>query len=402
MTEMVELARYHEGGPLECIFADPDFMSDPSRVDRLCDLMKGRALDISFCAMVRADAMAKHPDVVAKMCDVGINRFEMGIESPNSIDLRSTKKGMTTRVHIQAVRNIRKSGGIPGGTFVIGLPDQTAEEIRGFPDYAREIGLLASAFGIATPFPGTEFYEEVNEKGLIFEKDWDKFDEMHSVYKTKYLSKDEVEELATYCMARFWNLDNLVEQANVFRVRNGNGRLPLMSFALDLMHNINFLTRAGTELQGANIKRHARTFLEALPNPTVETYTRDVGIHNVIDLSRFLHILGPQKTQITLSLDTQLNTSFILKTTGDEVEYVKVIRGREDDSTIDIALHLGKLGKESLQKRNIAKSLLLLYSQQKNSKGRWGLSKLMFAVAIEVLTWKLMNQRKSDRVSIFP
>ena len=315
-------------------------MSDAGKVGQLCDLMKGHNLNINFCAMVRADAMARYPDVVKKMCDVGIMRFEMGIESPNLSDLRSTKKGITTRVHRQAVKNIRESGGIPGGTFVIGLPDQTAEEIKSFPAYAKDIGLMASAFGIATPFPGTEFYKEVDEKGLIFETDWEKFDEMHSVYRTKYLSKDEVEELATYCMSRFWNLDTLIEQANVYRIRNGNGRIPLITFALNMMRDINFITSAGVELQGGNIKNHARTFLEALPNPCVESYTRSIGLHNVLSLSRFLHILGPQKMQITLSLDGMIRTSFIFKTTDDAVEYVRVIRGKDVDSTIELELHL--------------------------------------------------------------
>jgi len=398
MSEMAELARHHDGGPFECIFADPDFMSDPRRVDRLCDLMKGSSRNITFCAMVRADAMAKYPDVVRKMCEVGIARFEMGIESPNLNDLRSTKKGITTRVHRQAVRNIRVSGGIPGGTFVIGLPDQTADEIRGFPVYAREIGLMASAFGIATPFPGTEFYEDVDEKGLIFETNWEKFDEMHSVYRTKHMSKDEIEELATYCMSKFWNLDTLIEQANVFRVRNG--QLPLSAFALNLIQNINFITNAGVELQGENIKRHARTFLEALPNPCVESYTRSIGIHNVIDLSRFLHILGPQKVQITLSLDERTHTSFVFKTTSDVVEYVKTIRGKEDDSTIDIELDLGNTGRGSFSKLNIVKYLLLLFARQKSLKARWGLSKLIFATATEALTWKY--QRELYRITPFP
>jgi radical SAM superfamily enzyme YgiQ (UPF0313 family) len=77
---------------------------------------------MEFCALVRADAMATHPQLVKKMCQVGIRRFEMGIESPNVKDLKSTKKGVTNRVHGEAVRNIRENGGRAGGTFVIGLP----------------------------------------------------------------------------------------------------------------------------------------------------------------------------------------------------------------------------------------------------------------------------------------
>ena len=68
MEEILEMVRYHRGEPFDCIFADPDFMSDPQRVERLCDLMKEHVLDVAFTAVVRADARAKYPDVVRKMC----------------------------------------------------------------------------------------------------------------------------------------------------------------------------------------------------------------------------------------------------------------------------------------------------------------------------------------------
>ena len=232
MKEILEMAEYHEGRSLSAIFADPNFMGNPNRVDRLCDLLIDHDLNIEFCALVRPDAMAKNPEIVKKMCRAGILKFEMGIESPNSKDLKSIKKGITNRVHGEAVRNIRENGGRAGGTFVIGLPDQTAEEIKAFPTYAKEIGLTAAAFGIATAFPGTEFYKELDKQGLIFETNWDNFDEMHSVYTTKHLSKETIEELATYCMAKFWNIDTFIDQETVFQKRTKKKKA-LMDFVLD-------------------------------------------------------------------------------------------------------------------------------------------------------------------------
>ena len=61
----------------------------------------------------------------------------MGIESPNMEDIESVSKGLNTDVHIQAVNNIKRWGGNAGGTFVIGLPDQTEDQILEFPAYAK-------------------------------------------------------------------------------------------------------------------------------------------------------------------------------------------------------------------------------------------------------------------------
>ena len=120
-----------------------------------------------------------------------------------------TKKCITVDMQKEAVKILRDNGVTVSGTFVIGLPGQTEQEIKQFPVYAKEIGVMNCAFGIATPFPGTEFYNILDEQSLIVERDWNKYDEMHSVFRLDGLSGKRLEELETYCMARFWTLNTL-------------------------------------------------------------------------------------------------------------------------------------------------------------------------------------------------
>jgi len=381
MKEILEIAEYHQRKPLNVIFADPNFMGNPRGVDRLCDLLMEQDLNIEFGALVRADAMAKYPEIVKKMCRAGILKFEMGIESPNSKDLKSTRKGITNRVHWEAVRNIRENGGRPGGTFVIGLPDQTIEEIKTFPIYAKEIGLTAAAFGIATPFPGTEFYQELDSQGLIFETNWDNFDEMHSVYRTKHLSKEMIEELATYCMAKFWNVDTFIDQEMVAQKRTTRKKR-LTDFTRERILNLGFMANNGNELQKDNFGQHIKTFLEAYVDPRVETYTRKVGVHQVLEMTRFLRILGYQKVQCTLSLD-DATVSFVFKTTRKTVDYVRVIRGRQDDSTINLDVNLKWLAEPN--HANLLKTPAFLFSHNLSIKKLWNTFKLFVAIGTEVL-----------------
>jgi radical SAM superfamily enzyme YgiQ (UPF0313 family) len=392
MKEILEMAKYHQRKALSVIFADPNFMGNPSGVDRLCDLLMEHDLSIEFCALVRADAMAKYPEIVKKMCRADILNFEMGIESPNSKDLKSTKKGITNRVHGEAVRNIRENGGRAGGTFVIGLPDQTAEEIKAFPTYAKEIGLTAAAFGIATPFPGTEFYRELDKQGLIFETNWDNFDEMHSVYRTKHLSKEVIEEMATYCMAKFWNLDTFIDQEMVSQKRTRRKK-SIVDFTRERTLNIGFMANNGNELQKDNFGQHIKTFLEAYPDPRVEAYTRTVGAHEVLETTRFLRILGPQKVQCTLSLD-DTTVSFVFKTTRKTVEYIRVIRGRQDGSTINLDVDLKWLSEP--HHSNLLKAPAFLFSHNLSIKKLWNTFKLFVAIGTEVLASNLQTPRPQN------
>ncbi len=387
MEEILEMSQYHNGKPVNVMFADPNFMGNPKQVDRLCDLIAEHDLNMEFCALVRADAMAAHPKIVKKMCQVGIRRFEMGIESPNIKDLKSTKKGITNRVHGQAVKNIRENGGRAGGTFVIGLPDQTEEEIKTFPTYAKEIGLTGAAFGIATPFPGTDFYKEMDGQGLIFETNWDNFDEMHSVYATKHLTKEKIEEMATYCMAKFWNMDTFIDHEKISQTRTKQKKT-LVDFTQERILNLGFMANNGTELQKGNFEKHIKTFLEAYIDPRVEEYTRTVGVHEVLEMTRFLKILGPQKIQCTLSLDDTI-ASFIFKTTKTSVEYIRIIRGRQADSTINLEVDLKWLSEPD--NSHILERFALVFSRNLTTKKLWNTFRLFAAVGTDAVAWNLQR-----------
>jgi radical SAM superfamily enzyme YgiQ (UPF0313 family) len=387
IKEIKEIAEYHKRKPVNVMFSDPNFMGNPEKVDQLCDLLMENDLSMEFCALVRADAMAKHKNIVKKMCQVGIRRFEMGIESPNAKDLQSTRKGISSRVHMEAVKNIRENGGRAGGTFVIGLPDQTEEEIKNFPVYAKEIGLTGAAFGIATPFPGTEFYKEMQKQGLIFETNWSKFDEMHSVYTTKHLTKEKIEELATYCMAKFWNMDTFLDQERISQKRT-NQKRSITDFAQERVLNLAFMTNNGTELQKDNFEKHIRTFIEAYIDPRIEKYTRTIGVHKVLDMTRFLRILGPQEIQCTLSLDDTA-ASFIFKTTKTSVDYIRVINGRQTKSTINFDVDLKWLSQPA--NSHIHEKFIIVFSRNLTARKLWNTFRLFAAIGIDVLALNLQK-----------
>jgi len=154
--------------------------------------------------------------------------------------------------------------------------------------------LTSAAFGIATPFPGTEFYEGLYRKGLIFETNWDNFDEMHSVYETEHLSKEKIEELATYCMAKFWNIDTFIDRERVFQ-RRTKKKTHLMDFILERAIELRFIGDAGMSLKKDTFSHYIKSSWKPTQIPAWKTYTRKVGVHKVLEMSSFLRILGPQR-----------------------------------------------------------------------------------------------------------
>ncbi len=389
MDEILEIVDFHNGKPLSIEVTDPHFMGKPKLVEQLCDLLAQYKLDIRFGVKVRPDSIAKHPEIVRKMIAVGIEGFEMGIESPNMKDINSTSKGLKTDVHFKAVNNIKRCGGNAGGTFVIGLPDQTEDEILQFPLYAKKIGLTSSAYGIATPFPGTKFYEELDDQGLIFEADWNRFDEMHSVFKAKHVSSERVEELASICMAKFWTLDTFIEKERVRMIKH-RAKQSLIKFISDRIHELDFSVNTGLQLQEGNFSQHVQEFLEASPDPAIKKYTEKVGMHNVIEMSRFLNLLGEQTIQITVRNDGTPPTSWIFKTTKETIEYIEVIRGKVDGSTINFNVDLRdfKLDEQRrLSKIDNLQIIAKLLASNKGIKRQPNMMRLLVAGGIEFIKY---------------
>ncbi len=339
MKELLEVVSFHNGKPLEIFATDPNFMGSPERINSLCDLLQEHKLDVTFSVMTRVDSIVKNPELVKKMCDAGILSYELGFESPNQKDLNNVKKGITLEMQEKAVKILRDNGAIASGTFVIGLPGQSEEEIKQFPIYATDIGLVNCAFGIATPFPGTEFYDSLENDGLIVERDWTKYDEMHSVFKLNPLNGKRLEELESYCMTRFWTLNTFLDGVSVLEKRSGN-KTSLKDFIDDIIGKIKFARNAGYDLRGEKLEDHIKTVLDAIADAEAEEDVK-VCMHDVIEMSRFLKILGPQIIQITLRYDGQL-VSYVIKTTGKSVDYIKTISGKQDNASIDINIDLNE------------------------------------------------------------
>jgi hypothetical protein len=212
---------------------------------------------------------------------------------------------------------------------------------------------------------------------------------MHSVYRTKHLSKEKIEELATYCMAKFWNMDTFIDQEMVTQKRTRRKKA-ITDFIRERTLDLGFMTNNGNELQKENFDQHVKAFLEAYVDPRVEAFTKEVGVHEVLEMTRFLRMLGPQTVQCSLSLDGA-TVSFVFKTTKQTVDYIRVIRGRQGDSTINLDVDLKRLSEPD--NSNLGQRLVFLFSHDLSSKRLWNTFRLFAAIGTEILAWNLGKSR---------
>lgn len=336
--EIMEIHAQHGKKPLRILISDPNILGQHKPVERLAELLieagngAGRPIDITFQVMSRAEHVVSHPGVVEKMIRAGMISWELGLESSNEEDLVLTKKQIPLEKQERAVHILRSLGGEVLGTYVIGLESQTRAFIKTLPERGRAIGCASCAFGIATPFPGTGFWDDMHRKGRIIETNWARFDENNAVISHPELSPKELEDLRSWCMGRFWNLDVVVEQYRIQGIRVGPFRrhfkANLAEFFQSVAGKLLFAASAGGELaskhegkaesQKDHYMKSMKSIFSAFINPRVEAYFTAHPMHHVVEMRQLGKMFKGHVFQVVLDNPTTRTCAFAMVVTVNE------------------------------------------------------------------------------------
>lgn len=90
------------------------------------------------------------------------------------------------------------------GTILLGLDDQTEDDIKRLIDFLLEINLDLAEFTILTPFPHTKVWDDLYRQGRIFDKDWNNYNAGQVVFQPKNMSPERLQELYQYAWDSFY------------------------------------------------------------------------------------------------------------------------------------------------------------------------------------------------------
>lgn len=160
--------------PREIYFDDDTFTIHRDRVLEICREIKRRNLKFEWDCLGQVINMDR--DLLAAMKEAGCNRIRYGVETGNDDILKRINKPITSS-RIKEIFNLTKENGIrTHATVAFGLPGETNETMRETIKFILEINPDTVQFSMATPFPGTKFFELAKEKGWLRNADWPEFD----------------------------------------------------------------------------------------------------------------------------------------------------------------------------------------------------------------------------------
>ncbi len=207
----------------EVFFEDDAFTINKKRVIEFTNEIQKRNLKFNWSCQARANL---DYETMRMMKDSGCRLLDVGFESGSNTMLKNMKKGLTVERAEKFTADAKKAGLLILADFMFGLPGETQDTMSQTVKFINEIKPNLLQIAVATPIPGTQFYEEVKEKGYLLEDDPSKTIDDNGFQKclVSYpnLSSQELEKAVDSALKGYYlNVSYIpVAFSNIFR-RNG-------------------------------------------------------------------------------------------------------------------------------------------------------------------------------------
>jgi|UniRef100_A0A7C3WH20 hopanoid biosynthesis associated radical SAM protein HpnJ len=146
----------------EIFFDDDTFTANETRAREISLALKPLQCQWSATARVNTGY-----ETLKAMKEGGLRLLVVGFETGDPQVLKNIKKGATLDMGRRFVKWCRELGIQVHGTFMVGLPGESRESIEASIRFACELDPDTIQVSLATPYPGTEFYEFCREKGYL-------------------------------------------------------------------------------------------------------------------------------------------------------------------------------------------------------------------------------------------
>ena len=167
-----EMEQITKLGIKEIMIRDETFTLSKKRVLKICQLIKEKGLDISWICNTRVDTVDY--EMLNAMKDAGCHTIKFGVESGNQKILDTLKKGISLDDTKTAFKLCKKFGIRTVAHFMLGSPGETSETLKQTINFVMDLDPDFASPNITTPYPGTELFDLIRDKGFDEEKwrDW--------------------------------------------------------------------------------------------------------------------------------------------------------------------------------------------------------------------------------------
>ena len=158
---------YRDHGVRQFRFQDDNLTLKKDRILAICDEIIRRKLDIRWDTPNGVAIWTLDEEVLDRMKQAGCYRLTFAVESGSPRTQKYIGKIVTEEKLARLVRRCQKLGIWVCGTFIIGFPDETLDDIQQTRRVLLHCGINFAFIYIAQPLPGTRLMDDFIKHGLV-------------------------------------------------------------------------------------------------------------------------------------------------------------------------------------------------------------------------------------------
>lgn len=166
ISEMVHLKEQYNVDFIS--FEDDNFLLSKKRAIDLCRMVIAEKVNVAWSCLGRANEVDH--EVLSLMKKAGCRTIYVGVESGSAKILRLMNKQLSIETIRKGIELIKQHGISVTGSFILGVPTETTEDIKKTLDLALSLPLDGASFFIFTPYPNTKLRELAFEHGTVSER----------------------------------------------------------------------------------------------------------------------------------------------------------------------------------------------------------------------------------------
>lgn len=171
---VAELKELHDKWGYRSIkFYNSDFLAKKSWVLDFCEQFAASGIKADIMIQTRASSLCRNEEALIALRDVGLKLVLMGWESGSQRILDFLDKGCSVEDNYRSADICRRNGIMFGGSFMFGVPTETAADIEASVALARAARAHFTSVAFFTPLPGTHLYDYCQDNGLSLIRDPD-------------------------------------------------------------------------------------------------------------------------------------------------------------------------------------------------------------------------------------
>ncbi len=196
LDEMQEVTRTYQLDLLK--FCDSTWNVNVDWIIEFCREKIKRGFTVPFYPNLHAGMCTE--EMISLMAEAGCFEIAVGVESGSPRILKQIGKGTSLKSIKRCVEWAKKARILIRGYFIIGMPDETEEDLRLTEQFAEELELDEYGFSLLCPYPGTQMYDP-EKHGKV---DWVHADEYsNDFWRTAHFGNQQLKEWQRYLTEKF-------------------------------------------------------------------------------------------------------------------------------------------------------------------------------------------------------